>query len=1054
MQHCKFLLRWLPVLALLISLDLAIGIPAAYSQSATATLSGNIEDQNGAVVSGASVTVQNIATSLERQATTSSAGSFTIPLLPPGTYIVTVRRDGFTPAEIRDVVLNVNDQRSLQIQLKVGQIGGETVNVNSDPSLIDESPAVGTVVDRRFVENLPLNGRSFQALIALTPGVTLTKATSSEAGQFSVNGQRASANYFTIDGVSANIGSNPGNQPGQSTSGALPGFSALGSTSNLVSIDAMQEFKVQTSTFAAEYGRTPGAQVSIITRSGTNEFHGSLFDYFRNEVLDASDWFANQAGLPKPALRQNDFGGVFGGPILKNKTFFFFSYEGLRLRLPQTGITSVPSITARQAAPTSIRPFLDAFPLPNGADQGNGFAAFSSTYSDPSTLDAASIRIDHAVNNRLTFFGRYNYAPSETSQRGGPYSLSTVFSVEIKTQTLTGGATILITPTLINEVRANYSSNRGTSRFSQDNFGGATPPSDATLFSTGTTSRDSSFFFNLGAIFWNRGFFEQDTARHFNLADTVSLTTGTHQLKMGADYRRLFPIFNRANYGLSSSFQSVAQALTGKAFFVTVSAFTGPRLPVFNNLSLFAQDIWKATSRLTLTYGLRWEFNPPPHEAEGNDPLVLIVNSPASITLAPQGTSLYKTSYHNFAPRLGLAYQLSNASGRETVVRGGFGVFYDLGNSAAASAFGLAPPYNRSRTVAGSFTPAGVAFPLDAISAAPPPLASSPPFGNISGQLAPGFDLPYTYQWNATVEQSLGRSQTVTASYVAAIARRLTRQEFLPSQTPGFSSLFLTRSVATSDYHSLQLLFQRRLSHGLQGLASYTWSHSIDDVSSDSSFQPPLTNISLAGERASSDFDVRHAFKGALSYDIPSPAEGGLLKAISRNFSADAIFTARSATPINVTTGANGAGGFSASRPDLAPGVPLYITDPNVGGGKRINRAAFTIPVGRQGTLGRNALRGFGLWQLDFALRRQFSLTERFRLQFKSEFFNIFNHPNFADPGLASLSTNALNSALFGQSTVMFGRGLSGSGSVGGGFNHLYQVGGSRSIQLALKLLF
>jgi hypothetical protein len=1052
MQHCKPLLRWLSILALLISLDLDVTSLIAYSQSATATLNGSIEDENGAVVPGTNITVQNTATSLERQATTNSEGSFTVPLLPPGNYTVMARRDGFTPAEIRGVVLNVGDQRSLQIQLKVGQIGGETVNINSDPSLLNENPAVSTIVNRQFVENLPLNGRSFQSLIALTPGVTLTKSTVGEQGQFSVNGQRSNANYFTIDGVSANIGSNPSNQPGQSTNGSLPGFSAFGSTNNLVSVDAVQEFKVLTSSFAPEYGRTPGAQISIVTRAGTNDFHGTLFEYFRNDALDASDWFANRAGLPKPPLRQNDFGGVFGGPILKNRIFFFFSYEGLRLRLPQTGITSVPSVTARQAALPSIRPFLDAFPLPNGEDLGNNLARFSATYSDPSRLDATSIRIDQTVGNKLTFFGRFNHAPSETRQRGASFSLSTVFSPKIKTQTLTGGATILITPTLSNEVRANFSRNSGASLYSLDNFGGATPPADSTLFPDPMSSRDSLFSISVGGLSWNQGIFERDTSRQVNLADTISLTIDNHQLKIGADYRRLFPIFDRANYQESATFTSVADAIIGKASFAVVSAFTGPRYPVFNNLSLFGQDTWKATNKLTLTYGARWEFNPPPHEAAGNEPLVLIINTPTSITLAPMGTSLYETSYHSVAPRLGFAYLLSNASGRETLMRGGFGIFYDLGNSAAASAFGLSPPYRRSKTVAGSFTTAGVLFPLDPASAAPPPLTFSPPFGNFSGVLAPGFDLPYTYQWNASVEQSLGRNQTITASYVAAVARRLTRQEVMPSQTPGFGSINLTRSTSTSDYHSLQVLLQRRLAHGLQGLASYTWSHSIDDVSSDSSFQPPLANISLAGERASSDFDVRHAFKGALTYDIPSPAAGRLLKAISRNFSADAIFTTRTATPVNVVTGVNGAGGFSVSRPDLVLGVPLYIDDPSVGGGMRINKSAFTIPVGRQGTLGRNALRGFGMWQLDFALRRQFSLTERFKLQFKSEFFNLFNHPNFADPGLAGIGTNALNNAQFGQSTVMFGRGL--SGGIGGGFNPLYQVGGPRSIQLALKLIF
>jgi hypothetical protein len=310
----------------------------AVAQSATATLSGTVEDQNGAVVPGANVIVLNSGTRLQREATTNDQGYFTIPLLPPSTYTVTVRRDGFAPVQIPNLVLNVGDQKALQIQLKAGDVNA-TVQVVNEAPLISESPAVGTVVDRQFVENLPLNGRTFQSLISLTPGVVVTGTNGQEQGQFSVNGQRANTNYFTVDGVSANIGSAGQSTLGQAEAGALPGLSAFGSTSNLVSVDALQEFKVLTSTFAPEFGRTPGGQIQILTRAGTNDYHGTLFEYFRNDVFDANDWFNNATRLSKPATRQNDFGGVLGGPLPlprfgeggpsflsgKNRTFFFFS---------------------------------------------------------------------------------------------------------------------------------------------------------------------------------------------------------------------------------------------------------------------------------------------------------------------------------------------------------------------------------------------------------------------------------------------------------------------------------------------------------------------------------------------------------------------------------------------------------------------------------------------------------------------------------------------------------------------------------------------------------
>lgn len=452
-------------------------------------------------------------------------------------------------------------------------------------------------------------------------------------------------------------------------------------------------------------------------------------------------------------------------------------------------------------------------------------------------------------------------------------------------------------------------------------------------------------------------------------------------------------------------------------------------------------------ARLTLTYGLRWEINPPPSEANGNDPFVVMgLDNAATVAFAPPGTPLYETTYDNVAPRFGVAFQLSQKQGRETVLRGGFGVFYDLGTGAAASAFGVSFPYFRQNPVS---IPGGVAFPLDPTLAAPPPLSLTPPFRTIRGVLEPDFELPYTHQWNIAIEQSLGTNQTVSASYVAAVGRRLTRQENLSAPNPNFQSLLVTRNSATSDYHAMQLQFQRRLSRGFQALASYTWSHSLDDVSSDSSIEPSLIRIDPKQERGSSNFDVRHTFNAAVTYNLPTPASGTFGKAVLGNWSVDTIVTARSATPVNVISGAGLFGVFSVARPDVLQGVPLYIDDPAVAGGRRINRAAFTVPpAGRQGTLGRNALRGFPLWQLDLALRRQFNLTERVNLQLRGEFFNLFNHPNFADP-VNSLS----NVAFFGQSTLMLGRSL-GSGGSGGGFNPLYQVGGPRSVQLALKLGF
>jgi hypothetical protein len=1049
MHRRPFATRSLPLAVLTLLFAFCL-LPAALGQSTSATLSGTVEDERGAVIPSVTVTAVNKGTQLSRDAVTNDQGYFTIPLLPPGTYTLKAHAQGFAPVEFPNVVLNVGDQKALQIQLKAGDINA-TVQVINEAPLIDESPAVGTTVDRQFVANLPLNGRSFQSLIALTPGVVLTKSNFSEQGQFSVNGQRANANYFSVDGVSANIAVSPANTVGQGGAGSLPGLSVTGGTNNLVSIDALQEFKIQTSTYAPEFGRTPGAQVSIVTSSGTNRFSGTLFEYFRNDALDANDWFANSRRLPKPALRQNDFGGVLGGPIIKNQTFFFFSFEGLRLRLPQTRILPVPSVVARQSAPAQIKPLLNAFPVPNGRDLGDGLAEFSASYSEPSTLNATSIRIDHTVSNKLTLFGRYNYAPSENVQRGvavGPNtSLSVLFPAQINTQTATAGATWAMTSSVSNDFRINYSRNRGSSYVFLDDFGGAISPDDSTLFPSFATPKDARMGFTLGPIGFTTGRVNDNLQRQLNLVNSLSVVTGSHQSKLGVDYRTLSPFYGPRSYDQSVFFDDVPQALTGAPSFYFLVRITPLGIQI-TNFSAFAQDTWKVARRLTLTYGLRWEVNPPPHGR--NDKELFTVDgldNPSTLTLAAPGTPLYETTYNNFAPRIGVAYQLSQRQGRETVLRGAYGIFYDLGYGQIAET-ALSFPYVGFKLVSNQ------PYPLPLALAAPPPFTTNPPVFSFRASDR-NLKLPRTHQWNVGIEQSLGSHQSVSASYVAAAGRRLLRQEIITNPNPNFSSVLATRNSATSDYRSVQLQFQRRLSRGLQALASYTFSKSSDNASDDSFFNVPSLMINLRQERGPSSFDVRHSFNAAVTYNLPAPDVGAVANSILRNWAVDTIFTARSATPVNVFTGLDVFGigffGGQSARPDLIPGVPLYLDNPNVAGGRRINPAAFDAATPgaarRQGTLGRNALRGFPVNQVDFSLRRQFNLTERVNLQFRAEFFNLFNHPNFADP------INDLRSPFFGQSTSMLGRGL-GSGGTSGGFNPLYQIGGPRSIQFALKLQF
>jgi len=419
------------------------------------------------------------------------------------------------------------------------------------------------------------------------------------------------------------------------------------------------------------------------------------------------------------------------------------------------------------------------------------------------------------------------------------------------------------------------------------------------------------------------------------------------------------------------------------------------------------------------------------------------VDNLATMTLAPPGTPLWHPQHDDLAPRLGVAWQpLPNL-----VLRAGAGMFYDLGYSAVAdgtSAF----PFFQSKTILNT------SFPLSAAAATPPPFTTAPPAGYMA-VVDPNHVLPRTYEWNAAMEKTLGKADVLTVTYLGAAARKLMRQDIYIAPNPEFTGEFdLMRNDADSSYQALQAQYRHRFSHRLQALFSYTWAHSIDDASSDAYFvNLPASDAPLSQERGSSDYDIRQTFSGAISYNIPAPGNG-IWKAIFGNWSTDSIIYARTAPPVNVVTGLDPfdtevlSGAYGATRPNLVPGVPLWISNPNVAGGKEINPAAFTTPTTAvQGDLGRNALRGFGATQVDFTLRRQFKLHERLTLQARADLFNIFNHPNFGPP------INYLSSPLFGQSTQMLGASL-GSGGQSGGLNPLYKIGGARSVQLALKLQF
>jgi hypothetical protein len=1024
------------------------------AQSTNATLAGHVTDPSKASIAGARIAAISDTTNLRYETATGAGGEYYLANLPPSTYHIEVEASGFRKIVKRDVTLHVQDAVSIDFDMTLGAIS-ETVSVEAGAPVVNtESGAVSTVIDRTFVDNLPLNGRSFQTLIALTPGVVLSPATFAEQGQFSVNGQRPDANYFSIDGVSANFGMTGYIALVETASGALPALSASGGTNSLVSVDAMQEFRIQTSSFAPEFGRMPGGQISIVTRSGTNAFHGSLFEYFRNSVLDAKDWFVNYNGLKKPAERMNDFGGVIGGPVFRNRTFFFFSHEGQRLRQPSTQQSVVPDLAARQDGPAGIRPYLNAYPMPNGKAVGTGLAEFNSGYSNPSTLDADSIRLDHALNSKFTLFGRYNYSPSDLAQRSpipsGGAVLSLVQTLKSTVHTATIGLTESISAGMSNEVRANYSNHRVANRFDLDNFGGAVPLPDSVLFPSGYTSKTSVFGFYIpGVGQFNQGKSATMEQRQVNVLDNLSMTKGRHQLKFGVDYRWLAPFSSPYAYRQYIQFTGMSgptgSALSGTAQIAGTFALQTNAL-LSQNFSLFGQDTWKVTPRLTLTYGLRWDVNPAlKGKNDANDPFtVLGLNDPATMTLAPRGTPLYETTYGNVAPRLGVAYVLGAKPNWGASLRAGIGLFYDLGQGSLGGVTSYFP-YGATKLI----QPAPI--PLSPQDAFPPALSLNPPVTNLL-VADPHLKLPKSYQWNVAMDQSLGNSQTLSLTYIGAVGRDQLRIDNLANPNPNFQGVNVTRNTSTSDYHALQVKFQRRFARGLQALSSYTFSHSIDNLSTEG-FATYLNTPGFSGpqlDRGNSDFDIRHSFNGGATYELPVPKFEGVARKILDGWSLDAFVFARSAPPVNIVSGPRfaGSGITFIYRPNINPGVPLEIEGAQYPGGKIFNRAAFsTPPNGEQGNFGRNVLRGFGAVQADAGLQKDFPATEKVSLRFRAEMFNIFNHPNFGSP------INSLANSLFGRSTQTLANSL-GTGGANGGLNPLYQVGGPRSIQFALKLQF
>jgi hypothetical protein len=1012
----------------------------------SAGIVGRVSDPSGAAIARATVRATNSSTGLEWQASAGPLGDYSFSLLPPGVYAVEAAAVGFSPSRAAGVELAVNAIRHIDLRLDLLQVK-ENVRVEAAPPLVEtETSEQGLVVGEKMITDLPLNGRDFLRLAKLAPGVSgATDNPASPAGPFNVNGQRDLSNNILIDGINVNAGGSangrislaPGNDPAAGQSG---------SSVALVSVDAVFEFKVQTQMQTAEYGGFSGAVVNVTTRSGTNEFHGSGFEFLRNSDLDANNFFNNANGVPRTPTGNNFFGGALGGPIRKDRTFFFASFEGLRQRVGVTVDGRVPSLAARAAASPAVQSLLDEYPLPTGTDNGDGTAGYFATATNVVSETDFSGRLDHRFSSSDDFFARYSFSDSVSRLR--QFFLNTRSRNHTMLQSASLSEVHRVTPNLFNEARFGFVRSANLSIGTADNFGGALP---IPLNPAGDAIVPGIEVFSLP-------FAEAPSPPElqnnniFNVSDDVTYIHGRNDWKFGLSVRRvqgnvdLQPLTSGVYF-----FSTVADVLNNNpvSFFNQV-AETGFGVR-FTNLAFYGQDDLRLTPRLKLNLGLRYELDTVPSEAHGRFSPIVGLDNIASATLGQPGAAVHNGDYLDFAPRIGFAYQLTGDA--KTVLRGGSGIFYDLPTiNATQLAFG--PPFKITNSLLGSALGGPVTVPVDPALLVTT-ITGKPPFGSAEVYDPNHFRTPFSYEYNLNLQRQLDSNTVAQVSYVGSLGRRLIHQQPLNllnpatgmAPNPNFSAgaLELMETDAVSNYNALQANVTRRLHRGLQLTASYTRAHSLDDASN-----PTGTSINSSftgsnpydfrAEYASSDFDIRHNFTAAFSYDLP------------KGWSLNGIFIAQTGQPFTPLIGMDNAGNGDQNaaenqRPNLVPGQPLYIA--SAAPPFRVaNPAAFAIPAaGTYGDAGRNILRSSGLQQLDVSLLKTIRLHERLSAQFRAEFFNVYNHANFASP--AASGNNLLTAgSSFGLSQEM------ANASSGGLLLPLFNSGGPRSIQMAVKLVF
>ncbi len=966
-----------------------------------AGLYGRILDTFDGGIGQAAVTVVNEETGFRHATQSEPGGGYSIQLLLPGVYKITVRKDGFRSMVRFGVPVAAASATRADFVLPVGSIEESITVYGTAPLLEQEDGSAGRRMDRDEIERLPLNGRGVLTLLEFAPGTNVTPATRGEAGQFSASGQRPNTNYFTVDGASANAGVAAGGLPAQSTGGALPALSAFGSMDSVISLEAVEEFHVTTSTGVAEFGRMPGASVAIHSRSGTNALHGSTLYRFRDDLFNANDWFANEAGYGRIPLRLHDVTQTLGGPLKKNRTFFFASYQHIALRQPVIWRQVVPSAEGRAGAAEWAAPVLALFPMPNRGQLAGGTGEWVGRNDRPAGLDTGGLRLDHSLTPRVSLFARYNDSPSRNQ-----FGTLVVNRLRLRSRSLTAGINARFGAGAILDVRVNESQAEADSEWNRESACSLQPLTRSFL-NTAAPCHYLVRFSIAGVGQIVSGMEGKRRQRQFQMVDTLTVLKGGHKIAGGIDYRRILALRRDAAGALAVIAGSVTDLSDKRNLWISSAGRQSGSVSL-NELSLWVQDTWQASARVTIAGGLRWEYNPSPFPED-----LSYFFDPSTTKVFALHRRLWPSTYGNFAPRLGTAVKLNGAG--TTVLRAGGGLYYDSSLSIATDVLN-GGPLNIT-----SFT-----------SAIHAPFSSQLTYG-----FMPALRLPQVGQWHISLEQAFGTRSTASLGYAGARGWHLVRRELGgPGSTPT-SLIALTTNNGTSSYHALQFQYRRSVTRGLQALAAYSWSHSIDNDSSDAFLMWAGRG---AGDRGSSDFDVRHSFIASASYEVP----------FLRGVQVDTMLRARSGFPITALQREDymGISLANAFRPDLVPGVPVWVSDRMSPGGRRLNPLAFTgTRDGVQGSLGRNAITGFGMSQVDLSVSREFRLREERRLQLRLEGFNILNHANFGDP------VKFVNSPLFGQSISMLNTML-GTGSPGSGLAPGLQTGGPRSVQISIRLQF